>query len=54
MFITPQIVTVKGPRDQARTKKKTAKIYPDSGKSEVAATGKRRISYPVALKAAVQ
>jgi hypothetical protein len=37
-----------------REPKNAAKIYPDGGKSEVAATEKGRISYPVALKAAVQ
>jgi hypothetical protein len=53
MFITHQIVTVKGPRDQARTKN-AAKIEPDEGKSEVAATGIGRIGYSDALKAVTQ
>ena len=50
MFITPQIVTVKGPQDQEGIKN-AAKIEPNSGKSEATATGKRRISYSDALKA---
>jgi hypothetical protein len=53
MFITLQIVTVKGSQDQARTKN-AAKIEHDGEKSEEAATGESRIGYSDALKAGVR
>jgi hypothetical protein len=53
MFITLQIVTVKGSQDQAGTKN-AAKIEHDSGQSEEAAIGKSRIGYSDALKAGVR
>jgi hypothetical protein len=50
MFITPQIVTVKGSKDQEGSRN-TAKINHDGGKSEEGATEKCRMGYSDALKA---